>query len=244
MIPSEDTFNLDGLSPREREILELASQGRTDEQIAQGMGISTSTVNSYWVRIRGKVGQYSRTELVGKVLRQEMARSNRALHEENARLQEALRVATCQLAELRATMRALRDDAAVLLPALVHFPHATFVTGPPANVVYANPEACRLFAIDAEGIKGTPMHELCTDDTPEAAREPCRVLFEQGGPSQEVVGIDEPYHARRRDGSSFRAVVRTVRYETPAGPLAVATVEPFANSAEMVISALRSTLAA
>ncbi|RYG47020.1 LuxR family transcriptional regulator [bacterium] len=35
------------LSTREREVVDLASNGRTDEQIAQSLDISSSTVNSY-----------------------------------------------------------------------------------------------------------------------------------------------------------------------------------------------------
>ncbi|RYZ87846.1 MAG: LuxR family transcriptional regulator, partial [Proteobacteria bacterium] len=63
------TFRPDELSQREREVLDLAIDGHTDEQIAQSIGISVSTVNSYWVRIRAKVGPHSRTEIVSKMLR-------------------------------------------------------------------------------------------------------------------------------------------------------------------------------
>jgi len=34
--------------------------------IARELGIQTGTVNSYWVRIRGKLGNLSRSELVGQ----------------------------------------------------------------------------------------------------------------------------------------------------------------------------------
>jgi DNA-binding CsgD family transcriptional regulator len=54
------------LSPRELEVLSLAAQGHTDEMIAQKLGIESGTVNSYWVRIRGKMGHLSRTELVAR----------------------------------------------------------------------------------------------------------------------------------------------------------------------------------
>ena len=45
-------------------MLTLASQGYTDEMVAHELGIQTGTVNSYWVRIRGKLGNLSRSELV------------------------------------------------------------------------------------------------------------------------------------------------------------------------------------
>ena len=57
------------LSPREMKVLELASEGYTDDMIAQELSIETGTVNSYWVRIRGKRGHFSRTELVARFVR-------------------------------------------------------------------------------------------------------------------------------------------------------------------------------
>jgi DNA-binding CsgD family transcriptional regulator len=54
------------LSGRELEVLTYAVRGFTDDMIARQLGIETGTVNSYWVRIRGKMGHYSRTELVAR----------------------------------------------------------------------------------------------------------------------------------------------------------------------------------
>ena len=54
------------LSTREQSIIDLAQQGYTDEMIAVALSIKTGTVNSYWVRIRGKMGHLSRTELVAR----------------------------------------------------------------------------------------------------------------------------------------------------------------------------------
>src|SRR5689334_16434395 len=68
--PNLSNLDLELLSTRERQILGLAVEGCTDEQIGQRLGITTSTVNSYWVRIRSKVGLLSRTEIVGGYLRQ------------------------------------------------------------------------------------------------------------------------------------------------------------------------------
>lgn len=54
------------LSPRELAVLTYAVQGYTDDMIANEFGIECGTVNSYWVRIRGKLGNLSRTELVAR----------------------------------------------------------------------------------------------------------------------------------------------------------------------------------
>ena len=56
------------LSGREEEVVNLAAQGLTDNGIAHKLGISPGTVNGYWARIRSKLGQRSRTELVAVYL--------------------------------------------------------------------------------------------------------------------------------------------------------------------------------
>jgi len=47
-------------------VLQLAARGYTDEMVANELGIQCGTVNSYWVRIRGKLGNLSRSELVAQ----------------------------------------------------------------------------------------------------------------------------------------------------------------------------------
>ncbi len=54
------------LSGRELAILSFAAQGHTDDMVAHELGIQCGTVNSYWVRIRGKLGNLSRSELVAR----------------------------------------------------------------------------------------------------------------------------------------------------------------------------------
>jgi hypothetical protein len=51
-------------------VLKLAVEGKTDEMIARELGIERGTVNSYWVRIRGKLGHLSRTELAARFVQQ------------------------------------------------------------------------------------------------------------------------------------------------------------------------------
>jgi DNA-binding CsgD family transcriptional regulator len=58
------------LSTRELAVLRLATQGFTDDMIGRELGIEKGTVNSYWVRIRGKLGHLSRTEIVARFLQQ------------------------------------------------------------------------------------------------------------------------------------------------------------------------------
>ncbi len=58
------------LSARELGVLTFAVQGFTDDMIAHELGIQCGTVNSYWVRIRGKMGNLSRSELVARFVQQ------------------------------------------------------------------------------------------------------------------------------------------------------------------------------
>ena len=54
---------LDGVSPRERELITLVAQGRTDAQIAGQLQISVRTVSSHLDRIRDKTGCRRRADL-------------------------------------------------------------------------------------------------------------------------------------------------------------------------------------
>lgn len=47
----------------------MAARGLTDAQIALRLGIRTGTVNSFWVRIRGKLGHFSRTEFASMTIK-------------------------------------------------------------------------------------------------------------------------------------------------------------------------------
>lgn len=55
------------LSPRETEIVELAAEGLTNEAIADRLGLSIGTVNTYWLRIKLKTGAYGRTDAVVRI---------------------------------------------------------------------------------------------------------------------------------------------------------------------------------
>ncbi len=68
------------LSPREAEIVELAIQGLTNEGIAHKLELAVGTVNTYWLRIRMKVGGLGRTDSVARVIKE---RAEKALREAN-----------------------------------------------------------------------------------------------------------------------------------------------------------------
>ena len=57
------------LTPRERQLLSLASEGMKTPQIAKQLFISTETVRNHFKNIFPKLGVHSRTEAVGLALR-------------------------------------------------------------------------------------------------------------------------------------------------------------------------------
>jgi RNA polymerase sigma factor (sigma-70 family) len=51
-----DASPLDGLSAREREILQLVAEGKTSQEIAERLAISSKTVDTYRSRLMRKIG--------------------------------------------------------------------------------------------------------------------------------------------------------------------------------------------
>lgn len=84
-IGQEQPIKTQSLSPRESQIVELAIDGLTNEGIASKLGLSVGTVNTYWLRIRLKVGGVGRTDSVAKVITE---RAQRALAEVNVNRQD------------------------------------------------------------------------------------------------------------------------------------------------------------
>ena len=60
------------ISPRRYEILALASKGHSDKVISDQLRISENTVRNHWKYIFTQLGVGSRTEAVGKAIRQGM----------------------------------------------------------------------------------------------------------------------------------------------------------------------------
>lgn len=84
-IGQEQPIRTQSLSPRESQIVELAIDGLTNDGIASELGLSVGTVNTYWLRIRLKVGGVGRTDSVAKVITE---RAERALAEVNVNRQD------------------------------------------------------------------------------------------------------------------------------------------------------------
>ncbi|NWG32954.1 MAG: response regulator transcription factor [Chloroflexi bacterium] len=64
---ARETIN--GLTPRESEVLFLLAEGKTNDEIAQILGISVHTVARHRENLMGKLGLHSRSELVKYAIR-------------------------------------------------------------------------------------------------------------------------------------------------------------------------------
>jgi DNA-binding CsgD family transcriptional regulator len=128
------------LSPREQEIVELCVEGLTNDAIATRLGLSVGTVNTYWLRIKLKVGGSGRTDTVVKVIRE---RAERALREENVErkgltemvaekergvleLRAALALLQLAMEQIKSTVWATDKDLSIHIIANGEFPSTHF----------------------------------------------------------------------------------------------------------------------
>src|SRR5687767_9942605 len=128
------------LSPREEQIVELCTEGLTNEAIAHKLGISVGTVNTYWLRIKFKVGGLGRTDTVVRVIKE---RAEKALRDANVErkgltdmvesrekqvLEHRASLALLHLAmdQIKSTVWATDEDLCILIVANGEFPSTHF----------------------------------------------------------------------------------------------------------------------
>jgi len=95
------------LSPREEEIVELCVTGLTNEAIAQRLGLSVGTINTYWLRIKLKVGGSGRTDTVVRVIKERAERALRDANIERKGLTDLVADKERSVLELRAALALL-----------------------------------------------------------------------------------------------------------------------------------------
>jgi PAS domain S-box-containing protein len=134
------------LSPRENEILALATEGLTDTAIANRLGISEGTVGTYWGRIRTKLGPFPRTELVAIKIRADYREEVEAFERERDQLLDKLRRAE----EAETIYEHIVDDA----------DEGVFIIDDEGSLEHANPAALQIFGYSAEEIKGLRLPDL------------------------------------------------------------------------------------
>jgi len=56
------------LSARQQQILQLASEGKTDKEIARTLVVAEGTLRTYWERLRHRFSAHSRAEVIAKAM--------------------------------------------------------------------------------------------------------------------------------------------------------------------------------
>ncbi len=218
-------------------MVEAAVEGLTDEQIARSLGISAATVNTYWGRVRAKLGSFSRTEIATQYLRHELAARYASLEAENAALRAREHAIQERVAQSEAALRRSSDSRWRFL-ALSHLIVAAVVVAFSGSVLYANPRARQLLRGTREEIEGLPFWELVTSENGIDCKEHLQDFFKNKDDRREVAGIDETYYARRRDGVLQRIILSAEWFDSPDGVIAVVVLREYDPAAAVHFRAL------
>lgn len=140
------------LSDREKQIVDLASEGHTDTSIAHELGISEATVSTYWSRVRMKIGPYSRPELVARIIRSNCSQIVKELRDQNKQLIGQI--------EKDTGIEWGEDERNFYRELLEQAPDAILVVNDRGEIESSNQEAARLFGFDQEKMSGMPLQEL------------------------------------------------------------------------------------
>lgn len=222
-----DTETFPDLSPRETQLLLLASEGLTDNAISLKLGISVATVNSYWVRIRSKLGAQSRTEAVAMALRAQAEASMRKLQNENERLAQEL--ASVTHVESNGAL-----DPSVFGDLLQAAADGIVIVAQSGKILACNPALAEMFGYLPEELTNLPVSRLVPDRFREQHMDHITEFF--GAPSRRRMGHQLFTPGRRKDGSEFAASITLGVHETTAGNYTVCMV----RDASMELEALKA----
>jgi PAS domain S-box-containing protein len=186
------------LSQRETQLLLMAADGHTDYAISAKLGISVATVNSYWVRIRSKLGAQSRTEAVALALRTQSEASMRKLQAENERLADEL-----------ANAHGISSDEGPNLATCHEMIQAAadgiMIVSPGGRILACNPALAEMFGYQNSEIAGMDIAQLVPDRYHEAHRTNVEIFFES--PSRRRMGHGLFTPAIRKDGKEIAVSV-------------------------------------
>lgn len=186
------------LSAREREVLYLATQGCADKEIAVRLDISIATVNSYWVRVKSKLGPHTRSKLICDYLEAEFAETQRALQEENERLR-----LTCEKLIGQGVNLDLLKDTWVSL--MTHTSDAIIVADRSGVIELVSPTGAAMFCYESHEMVGMNLDVLIPEDLRDAHVRHRLDYFRD--PETRPMGNHMSTPAVRRDGSMFPVAI-------------------------------------
>lgn len=208
------------LSPREQELIQLASEGLTDTAIAYRLGISEATVGTYWGRVRIKIGPYNRTELVSLYLRAKQEEALEQIQIENAQVVAALREAAA----------ADSGQAALYRSLIEHAPDAIFIVSDNGTITEANQAAHELFGYEPSEMNGLALIELVPVRLREVHQEHRADYV--NNPKRRTMGEHLQTPAVRKNGEEFQVRAALSAIPSTSGLVVTCVVRPAEEGSE------------
>ena len=205
----------ESLSPRERQLLEFAAQGLTDNAISNSLGISLATVGTYWGRVRIKFGPYNRTELVAMYLKEEATEAVDALKQENRVLLE-------QISEHAKTTDMLKTSLELFRGLVETAPDAILLVSESGMIELANEQAEQMFGYNRHELLGRVVEDLIPQRYHEQHQD--RRAEYNSEPIKRRMGEHTATYARRKDGTEFPVAAALSAAQSPAGLLVTCIV--------------------
>ena len=208
------------LSERERQLLDLASEGCTDNAISHRLGISLATVNTYWGRIRIKLGPLNRTELVAVYIQEQATKTLDEMRDRN-------KVLMTELAEHAQTVSMLKSSLELFRGLIETAPDGILLVSEEGLVELANEQAESMFGYAKDELLGKHV-EFLVPDRYRGQHKENREEYHQH-PTKRQMGHTLPTFALRKDGSEFRMATALSAAQTPRGLLITCIVRDLTN---------------
>jgi PAS domain S-box-containing protein len=212
------------LSPRERQLLEMAVVGMTDQAISNNLGISLATVGTYWGRVRIKFGPYNRTELVAIYLKDEAKHALSTLKSENQDLLTKIDEHTQAVEMLQTSLELFRG-------LIETAPDAILIVNAAGVIELANDRADEMFGFERDGLLGKKVEELIPQRYHEAHLANRQEYVEH--PVRRKMGEHEATVAMRKDGTEFPIAAALNATQTPKGPLVTCIIRDMSEGRVM-----------
>lgn len=145
------------LSSQEERVIALSMEGLGDKEIAHALGLSFSTVRTYWKRIQTKIGGNTRAEVVASFARKGPELQLKVERALNERLQE-------EIAYRRAAEEKFRAVCACA-------PIGIYVSNVDGDCFYVNPAWERITGLPAASTMGSDWEKIVHPDDLEALIE-------------------------------------------------------------------------
>ena len=215
----------DMLSPREKQLLEMAVAGMTDQAISNKLGISLATVGTYWGRVRIKFGPYNRTELVAIYLKDEANHALSSLRTENSDL-------LTKIDEHAKTVQMLQSSLELFRGLIETAPDAILIVNSDGVIELANEQAEEIFGYGPNELLGLKVEELIPDRYHEDHLKNRAEYAEH--PTRRKMGEHAATVAKRKDGSEFPIAAALNATQSPRGVLVTCIIRDMSEGREPV----------